>query len=109
MGDDTSKAFERIQAAIQDLRSALSERVMRLEKTLREGSGDVHSKVAARKKIIEQLQLDQKITEIFQELQYYPTWSEKDDWLEHRLCEIDDPKGEKREKESDVSFLLNGQ
>lgn len=41
-------------------------------------------------------------------MKYYPGWAKREEWLKDRLCEIDDPKAEKRDKEQDISFLLNG-
>lgn len=108
MNDDSKRSVQLIEAAIQNLRSTLNEQLARLEEDLKFSSGDVHTKVAARKSMARNLALDRKLTEIWEEVKYYPTRRNSDDWLKHRLCEIDDPEGDKREQELDVSFLLNG-
>jgi hypothetical protein len=96
-----------IEEAIQNLRATLNEQLARLEEGLKSSSGDVHAKVAERKSLARSLALDQKLTDIWEEVKYYPTWCNRDDWLKHRQCEVDDPQGYKREKEVDVAFLLN--
>ena len=108
MNDDTKRSVQLIEEAIQNLRATLNEQLARLEEGLKSSSGNVHAKVSERKSLARSLALDRKLTEIWEEVKYYPSWRNRDDWLKHRQCEIEDPQGEKREKELDVSFLLNG-
>ena len=109
MNYETQKASERIEAAVQNLRSTLNEQLADLEKSLKAASEDIHARVAERKSLARKLRLDQKLIEIYEEMKYYPNWSTREDWLQskYRLCEIDEPKGENRDKERDISFLLN--
>jgi hypothetical protein len=107
MSDDAKRSERLIEEAIQNLRATLNEQLTRLEESLKSKSGDIHAKVAERKSLARNLALDEKITTIWEEVKYYPTWSIRDDWLKHRQCEIQDPQGDKRDKEVDVSFLLN--
>ena len=100
---DNQKATERIEMAVQHLRSTLNKQLSNLENNLKTTSGDIHEVVEERKRLAKQLQLDQKLTEIYEEVKLYPTWSQWD-----VDCEIDNPKGEKRDKENDISFSLNG-
>jgi len=108
MNEDAKRSVRLIEEAIQNLRATLNEQLARLEEELKSSSGDVHTKVGERKSLARSLALDQKLTDIWEEVKYYPTWYNRDDWLKHRQCEIDDPQGDTREKEIDVSFLLNG-
>lgn len=108
MNDVTKRSVQLIEKAIQNLRSTLNEQLALLEKDLKSSSGDVHAKTAERKSFVKNLALDRKLTEIWEEVKYYPSWRNRDDWFKHCQCEIEDPQGEKREKEQDVSFLLNG-
>lgn len=108
MNDDTKRSVRLIEAAIQNLRATLNEQLAQLEEGLKSSSGDIHEKVTERKSLARNLALDQKLTDIWEEVKYYPSWRNLDDWLKHRQCAIDDPQGDKREKEVDVSFLLNG-
>ena len=88
-----------VEAAIMSLRAALNEEVLLLEETFRTNSGDINSKVAERKAFAKRLALDKKITEIWEEIRYYPSPS--------RLCEIDNPQRDKRENETELTFVLN--
>ena len=108
MNNDTKRSVQLIEAAIQNLQATLSEHLAQLEESLKYSSGDVHTKVAERKSFARNLALDQKLTEIWEEVKYYPSWRNRDDWLKYRQCEVDDPQEDKREKELEVSFLLNG-
>jgi hypothetical protein len=108
MNQEPNKAQPLIEAAVQNLRTILNEQLVLLEESLRSSSGDVHAMVAERKSLVRKLKLDQKLTEIWEEVKYYPGVAKQKDSLKYRLCEIDDPKAEKRDKEHDISFLLNG-
>ena len=108
MKDHLSKAYQQIDAEVQNLRSALTKHLVELEKALKDASGDVHSKVAERKSQARKLQLDEKLTQLFDEIKYYPSLSKRQDWLSSRLCEIDNPEEEKIDKETRVRFSLNG-
>ena len=109
MNYEAQKASERIEVAVQNLRSTLNEQLSDLEQSLKAASGDIHAKVAERKSFARNLHLDQKLMEIYEEVKYYPNWSTREDWLQSKysLCEIDEPKGETRDKERDISFKLN--
>ena len=109
MNNQLSRTYQQIEEAIQNLHSALNNHLAELERTLREDSGDVLSKVEERKHQARQLQLDKKLTELFDEIKFYPSWSQREDWLSFRLCEIDNPEGSKIENETQVAFLLGGQ
>ena len=108
MNEDIKKSVQRLEAAIQTLRAALSEQLACIEEDLKSQSGDVHGKVAERKNLARNLGLDRKLTEMWEEIRFYPSWCNRDDWLKYRLCNIDDPQESKHEEELDVSFLLNG-
>ncbi len=108
MNQKPNKALQLIEAAVQNLRTILNEQLVLLEESLRSSSGDVHAMVAERKSLARKLKLDRKLTEIWEEVKYYPGWAKREEWPKHRLCEIDDPRVDKRDKEQDVSLLLNG-
>lgn len=108
MNQEPNKAQPLIEAAVQNLRTILNEQLVLLEESLRSSSGDVHAMVAERKSLVRKLKLDQKLTEIWEEVKNYPGWAKREESLKYRLCEIDDPKAQKRDKEQDISFLLNG-
>lgn len=108
MNYDAMRSVQLIEEAIQNFRATLGKQLSQLEESLKSSQGDVHAKVAEKKRLARNLALDQKLTEIWEEVKYYPGWCNRDDWLKHRQCEIEDPREEKREKELDVSFLLNG-
>ena len=108
MEDHLSKAYQQIDRTLQNLRSMLTEHLAELEKALKDASGDVHSKVAERKSQARKLQLDEKLTQLFDELKYYPSRSKREDWAISRLCEIDNPEEERIDKETHVQFLLTG-
>jgi hypothetical protein len=109
MNDQLGKTYQQIEEATQNLRSALNNHLAEFERTLREDSGDVNAKVEERKYQARQLQFDKKLTELFDEIKYYPNWSQREDWLSIRLCEIDNPEGTKIDNETQVAFLLRGQ
>lgn len=110
MNHETLQTSERIESAVQNLRTTLKEELSDLERNLKAASGDIHAKVAELKSLCKKLQLDQKLLAIYEEVKNYPQWSTREDWLQskYRLCEIDDPKGAEREKERDISFSLHG-
>jgi hypothetical protein len=108
MNQEPKKALPLIEAAVKNLRETLNGQLILLEESLRSSSGDVHTIVAERKSWAKKLKLDQKLKEIWEEVRHYPSLVKEEKWLEHRLCEIDDPKAEKRDKELDIYFLLNG-
>lgn len=107
MTDDIKRSPLSIEVAIQDLRSALSEQVSRLEENFKANSGDITAKVAERKAFAQRLSLDKKLVEIWEEVRYYPVLYKRQDWLKDRLCEIDNPQGDNRANELEVTFLLN--
>ena len=104
MNQEPNNGLLLIEAAVKNLRKILNEQLVLLEESLRSSSGDVHAMVAERKSLASKLKLDQKLTEIWEEVKYYPGWAKREEWLKDRLCEIDDPKAEKRDKEQDISF-----
>lgn len=108
MNQEPNDALPLIEAAVENLRKVLNEQLVLLEESLRSSSGDVHTMVAERESLAKKLKLDRKLTKIWEEVKYYPGWAIGENWLEHRLCEIDDPKAKKRGKEQDVTFRLNG-
>jgi len=101
------RSIQLIEEAIQNLSATLNEQLGRLEEDLKSSSGDVHAKVAERLSFAKNLALGRKLTEIWEEVKFYPGLCKRDDWLIHRQCEIDYPYDDHREKEWDVSFLLN--
>jgi hypothetical protein len=99
---------KRITAAVDNLRSTLESELSRLEDSLKNQSGDVHEKVAERKRLAKELGLDKKLCEIYDEIRFYPSWSKSEDWWpNHRLCEIDNPTGEKRNNDEFIRFEIN--
>lgn len=108
LNDDTRRSVQIIEEAIQNLRAVLDEQLSQLEASFKAGSNDIHEKVAERKRFAENLELDRKLASIWEEVRPYPMWRDRDDWSELRMAEIEDPQKEEREKEQDVSFLLNG-
>ncbi len=103
----TKDTVSRINAAIAVLRDALEKELVTLEDQLRINSGDIHKKVQERKSIARELALDKKLIEIFEEVRHYPAFAARPGWTKYRMCEVDDPKEEKRDHEHVVSFTLN--
>jgi hypothetical protein len=108
MNDETKRSAQLIETAIKNLQATLNEQLACLEESFKSTSGDINTKVAERKSLARSLQLDKKLTELWEEVKYYPNLFKSNDRLKHRLCEIDDPHGDKREKELEVCFTLNG-
>lgn len=107
MIEDTKSSLHSIEAALKDLRAALNEQILRLEQTFKTSSGDIISKVAERKAFAKKLELDKRLTEIWEEIRYYPGLYKHQDWPKNRLCEIDNPQSDKRENELEITFVLN--
>ncbi len=107
MNDDLHKITERIKESVQTLRRSLDEELSQLERSLKDQSGDIHQRVSERQQLVRELEIDKKLTEIYEEIKYYPSWSARDDWGKYRNCEIDDPKEEKKDHEKIIRFGLN--
>ena len=105
---ETKDTVDKINAAVTSLRAVLENELITLENQFRSSSGDIHKLVQERKHLAKELALDKKLVEIFDEIRYYPSWAQKPDWQKLRMCEIDDPREEKREHEQTISFALYG-
>lgn len=99
---------EKINDAISNLQSVFDNELLEMEEMLKNGSGDVHQKVQERKRIAMELKLDKKLVEIYEEIQHYPSWSKREDWLTYRDFEIEDPQASKIEHEKTISFDFKG-
>jgi len=115
MSDDINDYTQRIKQHVNILRESLDKELSNLSETLKNQSGDIHTLVRQRKEMADELELDDKLSEIYHEIAAYKYCFKKyvqegnwDEWDQDRTVDIDKPILEESEDETRISFELNG-
>jgi hypothetical protein len=107
MNNEINNSTERLKNCINKMRDSLDSELSHLEEALKKQSGDIHQRVAERQQMAQELGLDKKLCEIYQEIKPYPSWVGRDDYLKYKLFEIDNPTEDKKEHEHHIQFDLS--
>ena len=102
-----SDKIESIKVTIEKLKDSLAIQLRQFEESLKVAAGDIHGRVAERKNLAKGLALDEKVTQLWTELEHYQRFGILRTYASKRYFEVDDLSGEREGNKKSISFSLN--